>query len=346
MMHKIQTAIIGYGMSGRYFHLPPLLHHPNYHVKYIMTRNENTQKELSEKYPYIDVITDYHIALEDEAIELIIIATSNDVHYSYTKEAILHKKHVVCEKPFVDTYTKAKELFDLARKNQVILRVFHNRQYDGDILTIKKILASYDFGQIVSFTARFDTFDPVINDNWRWQEGHMAGVYYDLAPHLVHDVINLFGMPNLVSNTLFDDRPGTRVDDHFEMALYYDDLTCFIGAHKLNRDPRPRFEIIGSKASYVKYGFDQPDLVHYATDDIYQTSNLRSELIYNREHKQTIPLLKGEHYRFYDLLADHIDEYPEDDKDEHLALQVILIMQLGLVSHQTKQLMKVPHKDL
>jgi hypothetical protein len=63
------------------------------------------------------------------------------------------------------------------------------------------------------------------------------------------------------------------------------------------------------------------------------------------EQKQDIPLYLGEHYRFYNLLAHHIDEYPEEDIDKQHALSVILIMQLGLVSHQTKQMIKVPHKS-
>lgn len=343
-MQKIVCAIVGYGMSGRLFHLPPLIHHSNYHVKYVMTRTEKNQTDLRNQFPDVEIVTDYHTIIEDPEIDLVILATSNDVHYRYTKEALIHHKHVVCEKPFVETYTKAKELFDLAKKQQRLLRVFHNRQYDGDILTIRKLLKTNDFGNIVSFTSRFDRFEPQISTNWRNQVVDMAGVYYDLAPHLIHHAISLFGLPNLVMNTLFDDREGTQVDDHFEMVLYYDTLTCFLGAHVLERDPKPRFEVIGTKASYVKYGFDRPDTVYEPPIDPYQTLGLKSEWIISPDNKQTIPLLKGEHYRFYDLLAHHIDEYPEEDHDEWLSLAVILVMQLGLVSHQTKQMIKVPHK--
>ncbi|HPG43763.1 MAG TPA: Gfo/Idh/MocA family oxidoreductase [Acholeplasmataceae bacterium] len=343
-MHKIVTAIIGYGMSGRIFHLPPLINHPNYRIKSIMTRSEKNQSDLKKDYPQIEIVTNFHDVIEDPEIELVIMATSNDVHYAYTKEALIHGKHVVCEKPFVESYTKAKELFDLAHEKQLILRVFHNRKYDGDILTLKQLMQSRDFGRIVSFSTRFDRYVPEIGENWRFKPVDMAGIYYDLAPHLVHHAIDLFGLPNLVSNTLYDDREGTQVDDHFEMALYYDTHTCFLGAQVLDRDPKPRLELIGTKASYVKYGFDVPDTVNEATSDIYQTSGLRSEFIVEPGKGQAVPLLKGEHYRFYDLLAHHIDEYPEEDHDKTNALSVILVMQLGLISHQTNQMVKVPHK--
>jgi len=344
-MQKIKTAIVGYGMSGRIFHLPPLIHHANYEIKKVMTRNPKNQKDLHDQYPDIQIVTDYHDIIEDPEIDLVILATSNDVHYEYTKEALLHDKHVVCEKPFVDTYTKAKELFELAEEKKRILRVFHNRQYDGDMMTIKRLLKTKDFGQIVSFTARFDRYAPEISDNWRFKDTHMSGIYYDLAPHLVHDAVELFGLPNLVFNTLYDDREKTKVDDHFEMVLYYDTMTVFLGSQMLERDPKPRFEIIGTKAGYVKYGFDQPDVVNKEPKEVYQTSGLKSVFMTTPDQKQDIPLYLGEHYRFYNLLAHHIDEYPEEDIDKQHALSVILIMQLGLVSHQTKQMIKVPHKS-
>lgn len=343
-MNQIVTAIVGYGMSGRLFHLPPLAKNPNYRVKSIMTRSEKNQTDLRKDYPDIQIVTDYHDIIEDSEIDLVIIATSNDVHFSYTKEALLHGKHVVCEKPFVETYAKAKELFDLAKEKKLILRVFHNRKYDGDILTLKRLMKSKDFGSIVSFSTRFDRYVPNIGENWRFKAVDMAGIFYDLAPHLIHHAVDLFGLPNFVSNTLFDDRENTQVDDHFEMALYYDTHTCFLGAQVLDRDPKPRLELIGTKASYVKYGFDDPDSLNEPTVDIYQQSGLRSEFITEPGKAIQVPLYKGEHYRFYDLLAHHIDEYPEEDLDMKLALSVILIMQLGLISHQTKQMVKVPHK--
>ncbi len=343
-MNKIVTAIIGYGMSGRLFHLPPLVKNSNYHIKYVMTRSEKNQNDLRKDYPEIQIATDFNDIIEDKEIDLVIIATSNDVHFTYTKEALLHDKHVVCEKPFVETYAQAKELYDLAKEKKRILRVFHNRKYDGDILTLKRLMKTKDFGHIVSFSTRFDRFVPQIGENWRFKPVDMAGIFYDLAPHLVHHAVDLFGLPNYVMNTLFDDRENTEVDDHFEMALYYDTHTCFLGAQMLEREPKPRLELIGTKATYVKYGFDEPDAVHEQMIEPYQTSGLRSEYIQEPKNKINVPLYKGEHYRFYDLLAHHIDEYPEHDEDMVLALSVILVMQLGLISHQTKQMVKVPHK--
>ncbi|MDY0278124.1 MAG: Gfo/Idh/MocA family oxidoreductase [Acholeplasma sp.] len=116
-MKKINVALIGYGMSGRTFHLPPIVRNNNYEIKMVMTRNPKNQEDLISEYPGIQIITSFDEAVNNKEIDLVVIATANLVHYEYTKKTLENGKHVVCEKPFVKTYAEAKELFDLANKN-------------------------------------------------------------------------------------------------------------------------------------------------------------------------------------------------------------------------------------
>ncbi|MDO9630152.1 MAG: Gfo/Idh/MocA family oxidoreductase [Acholeplasmataceae bacterium] len=332
-MKKMIVAIIGYGMSGKYFHIPPLYTHQNYTVKYVMTTNQSRIAELNKEFNPIQIISNYETALLDQEVDLIVIATSNDVHYSYTKLALEHFKHVVVEKPFVETYKDALELYQLASKNKRILRVFHNRRYDGDILTIKELMKTHDFGNLVMFKSRFDTYDPIVNNAWRDQNTLMAGVFYDLAPHLVHHAIELFGLPEKISCSLFLDRKDALVDDHFEMTLFYNHFSCFLGADKLSRNPGPRFELVGTKASYAKYGFDQPDCVHFKTNEHYQQSGLKSILSLTPSDHHDIPIRLGTHYEFYDKLFRDIEMEISFDEDKNYALDVIYIMEQALISN-------------
>ena len=166
-------------------------------------------------------------------------------------------------------------------KKGLILRVFHNRKYDGDILTLKALMDKKDFGDIVSFSTRYDQFGPNISENWRFKKGEMAGIFYDLSPHLIHHVVFLFGMPNKIYNKIYYDRVGASVDDHFEMILYYDKTFCTIGAKMLDRDPSPKMYLEGTKATYTKYEFDVPDTVDNLQDEIYQMRQMRSDFIDN-----------------------------------------------------------------
>ena len=333
-MKKVSVAIIGFGMAGRYLHLMPLLENKNFDVKVIMTRNIDRQKEIKESYPSIKVINNYEEILNDKTIDLLVIATSNDVHYEYTKKALNHNKHVICEKPFVKTYKEALELFELAKNNNLLLRVFHNRTYDGDILTIKELLKTKDFGKLISFKSRFNRFAPSIRDNWRSTKVEMAGLYYDLAPHLVHHAVELFGLPKSVYTKLYKDREESIVDDHFEMILNYETgLTCYLSGEDLERFKEPRFEIKGTKASYIKIGYDDPDVLNVRTKDRYQDNNLITKFIDNNLNEINIPLYMGKHYLFYEKVFTDIVNSNFNEPEVKRSLDVILIMEKGILSN-------------
>jgi len=340
-MRKIQTAVIGYGLSGKFFHVPPLVDHDHFTIKYIMTKNKDSIQELNHTYPSIKIINSLDEALSDQDIDLVIIATSNDVHGLYTRKAILAGKHVLVEKPFVESYAEAKELFELAVKHHVLLRVYHNRIYDGDIITMQKLLKEVDFGRIISFTARFDRYTPHIPENWRYKEGIMAGIYYDLAPHLIYDALEFFGYPESVYLERYQTRDYATVDDAFEMKLYYPNLIVYLGSEVMMREERPRFEIKGTKKTYVKYGFDVPDQVYYPSSNIYQESHLRSIIIDESLNRKDVPLYLGTHYQFYEKLAEDMINLSHHDEIQEKALTVILIMEKGLISEQEKRVVKI-----
>lgn len=338
LMKKIKVALVGYGMSGREFHLPIFISHPNYEVKMVQTSNPVNQEALKAVCPSAMIVEDYNIILNDEDVDLVVITTSNDAHYSYTKQALLKDKHVVCEKPFVETFAEAEELFKLAEERNLILRVFHNRKYDGDILTLQSLMKTHDFGEIKTFSTRFDRYVPKIGGNWRFKDTVMAGLFYDLAPHLTHHAVALFGEPKSVFLDLFLERDGSIVDDHFELTMYYDNMVAYVGGEVFEREPKPRLSLVGTKASYVKYGFDEPDTVNEKQKDIYQPEKLRSVYISTPNHEEKIPLLKGQHYRFYDLVAEHIYNGVVKDEDKKLALMVIKVMEKAMESYQKKSI--------
>lgn len=341
-MKKINTAVIGFGMAAREFHIPAIVSNDKFNLSQVMTRSEKNQRDLKELYHQAQLITSFDEAINDPSIDLVVIATSNDVHYEYTKKALLQNKHVVCEKPFVESHKDAKELFDLAKKQGVNLKVFHNRKYDGDVLTLKELRNKVDFGKLVSFQARFDRLRPEIGENWRFKPTDMAGIFYDLAPHLVHHSIDLFGLPNSVYCNIFSDRIDSVVDDHFEMTLFYDNgFTAKLGAEMLERDPLPKIQLVGTNYTYSKYGFDLPDSVNEPVKEIYQTSNLRSVLIDDNLSETEIQLMLGKHYLFYDNLGTEVIDKNLNSPDTDLALGVILVMEKALQSVKEHKTIKL-----
>lgn len=332
-MKILKTALIGFGFSARTFHLPHLQENPQYQVVTILTSNPKNQADAKTMVSNVKIVTNYDDVLNDDDIDLIVLTITNEAHYDYTKKALLKHKHVICEKPFVMTKKEATELFELAKAQGCLLRVFHNRKYDGDILTIESLLKEKDFGNLQSFHARFDRYVPVVKDNWRYQTGYMTGIYYDLAPHLVHHAVQLFGKPKAIFNQLFLDRPNGVAVDHFEMQLIYSTMICYLGAHIYARDPQPKMKLVGTNGTYVKYGFDQPEVV--IKEDKHTLSTMDDSYFYTTPTEKTsIEVQLGEHYLFYRHFYDDVVNPKPSDEDEKRAVMVVEIIETGIESVQ------------
>jgi predicted dehydrogenase len=196
-------------------------------------------------------------ALKDPAVELIVVATPNETHFELAKKALLGGKHVVIDKPFAATSAEAGELKKLAEKQGVVLAPFHNRRWDGDFLTVRKLIDEGAVGRLVTYESHFDRFRPLPREN-TWKEGSNAanGLLMDLGPHLVDQALALFGAPHGIVASVRRDRDQTDIEDAFDITLEYPRLRAHCRSSMLACDAAPRFLLHGTEGSFRKYGLD------------------------------------------------------------------------------------------
>jgi scyllo-inositol 2-dehydrogenase (NADP+) len=254
MKKIIQTGIVGYGLSGRYFHAPFLKVHPGFKIIKVLERKGEASKEL---FPKVIVVRDFESVINDPKIDLVVIATPNNYHYPMAKSCLQKGKHVVVEKPFTLTSAEADELIALANKKKLKIFVYQNRRWDGDFLTISKLLKSGALGEVNSFEANFDRYRPELTTRlWREEEKNGGGVLYDLGSHLIEQALQLFGIPDKLFAKIESQRKTSKVDDYFRLALSYGKMKAILSAGMLVKDPGPRYIIHGIIGSFVKYGID------------------------------------------------------------------------------------------
>ena len=337
----IRTALIGFGMSGRTIHFPLLSAHKAFELTHVVSKNPQTHSYLRDSGSDASVVQDFQTVLDDPSIDLVILSIPNHLHYDYVKRAIESGKHAVVEKPFVETHADAKTLFDLANDKGTVLRVFHNRKYDGDYMTLKALLDKKTLGEIISLSARFDRFRLKPKEGWRTRKGAMSGVFYDLGPHLFHYAVSLFGSPKSVDCELYTDHPGLKTDDHFEAVLHYHGFRVMLGAEQFARHPLPKFHIKGLGGSYVKYGFDTPEFVEEPMPVDYQSGVFSKHFENHSLKSRDIPVKTGAHYRWYDELETDITEGHLSTEEVEITLQVIRSMEAALKSHKAKRRVKL-----
>jgi len=260
-MAEINTAVIGFGLAGRVFHAPFVSAVPGLRLDAIVQRRSD---EAAKAYPEARILRSFDEVLKDAAIQLVVVGTPNETHFSLARQALLAGKHVVIDKPFAATSAEAKELGDLAAERGLVLAPFHNRRWDGDFLTVRKLVEGEALGRLVTFESHFDRFRPMPRENTWKEAGDLAnGMLFDLGPHLVDQALALFGTPQGITASVRKDRDQTAIEDAFDITLEYPRLRAHCRASMLACDAAPRFLLHGTKGSFKKYGLDpqEPALV-------------------------------------------------------------------------------------
>jgi scyllo-inositol 2-dehydrogenase (NADP+) len=310
----IPVGLVGFGMAGRTFHAPVIRAVPGLSLTAVVQRTGDSARET---YPDVRVLRDVDQLLADESIRLIVIATPNDSHYPLAKKCLLAGRHVVVDKPFTITSREGRELDELARAENRVLSVHQNRRWDGDFLTVRKLIASGTLGRLAQFESHYDRYRPALRPGaWREAASPGSGILYDLGPHLVDQALTLFGQPEAIAADVRMERDGAVVDDAFDILLRFRKLTVLLRATMLACAPGPRFVLNGTLGSYVKYGTDpqeealkaggrpgepgwgEEDPSHWGTLTLAEASGTVS---------RAIPTEPGDYRAFYANVRDAID---------------------------------------
>ncbi|AUI65084.1 MULTISPECIES: Gfo/Idh/MocA family oxidoreductase [Glaesserella] len=284
MNQILKVGIAGFGYSSKVFHVPFLVQDTRFNIVKVYERSTSNALAV---LPNVEIVREFDGLLSDE-IDLIIITTPNQTHYSLAKQAILAGKHVLVEKPLVITAEQALELDALAKQHNVILSVYQNRRWDHATATAKQILAQGLIGEAVDCEIRFERYAKGKNAKaWKETGEKGTGLVYDLGVHLIDASLYLFGMPNAVFADIRYQHKGALSDDNFTIHLYYDSgLKVALYATKYAREAGKHFVLHGKLGSYVKQNVDcQESLL---------TSGMIPQKNYNLESEQDWGILHTE----------------------------------------------------
>lgn len=352
----IQVGILGYGLSGRIFHGAIIGAVEGYAIKRIITRDPEKQRMAQIEHPNANISERVEDVFNDPEIDLVVVSTQNTTHADFAKRAMESGKHVVVEKPFTVTSEEAKDLVCVSEQTGRVLTVYQNRRYDSDFLTVKKIIESGTLGKVVEFVSHFDRFRPVPKiDAWREALLPGSGTFYDLGPHLIDQALTLFGPPEAVRADIMNQRKG-KVDDAFDLTLYYPEMQVHLKASNLIKEPTPRFAIYGTEGAFVKYGLDvqeetlrdegvRPNRIIKTEEGYWLDTDdkwgVESEDLYGKlntvNHQSLYKSEKGDYRRFYTDLYDAIMHKKPPYVTGTQGQKVIEIIEMAFRSHQEKK---------
>lgn len=185
--------------------------------------------------------------LADETVDLVLIATPNDVHKSIAVRAMEAGKNVVSEKPVTLSSEDLREMTEAAKRTGRFLTVHQNRRWDEDFLTVKKVMEEGKLGEIFRLESRVHGSRGIPGD-WRQEKEHGGGMVLDWGVHLLDQALLLF--PGVKLETVYATLTNVTnqlVDDGFSADLgFANGIHMLVEVGTSNFISLPRWYVLGS----------------------------------------------------------------------------------------------------
>ncbi|GHU70765.1 oxidoreductase [Clostridia bacterium] len=192
--------------------------------------------------------------LADKSINVVLVATPNDVHCELVCAALEAGKHVICEKPVALSLDELDKMIETAERNGRLFSVHQNRRWDTDFQIAKEIIQSGQLGNVYAIQSRLHGSGGAMH-GWRGELKHGGGMLLDWGVHFIDQALQICGYDDLVSVTCHTAKVKTEeVEDYFNLIFdrksggYYQ---IEIGTFVLKE--LPRWMLLGDEGiAYIK----------------------------------------------------------------------------------------------
>ncbi|MBV9691390.1 MAG: Gfo/Idh/MocA family oxidoreductase [Ktedonobacteraceae bacterium] len=279
-MSDLRFGVIGWGYWG-----PKIARNldglPHASVEMVVDTDPRRLASVALSQPWTRATTDVK-KMFSSTIDAVVVATPVHTHYRLAKEALLHGKHVLVEKPLAASVEQAEELVALAQEQNRVLMVGHIFEYSPAVNELRKLVQSGDLGKIYCVETERLNLGLFRND---------INVIWDLAPHDISILLYLFGKTPQDIRVQADAHVQPRIHDIAHLNLRFaDGMTAHVHVSWLHPCKIRKVTIIGD-ARMVVYDDTNPSemiKVYNKGADVHA-----DPIISYRHGETTIPYIEG-----------------------------------------------------
>ena len=203
--------------------------------------------------PEANTFSDATLMLESGEIDLVIVSTPPNSHYSWAKKALSLGIHVILEKPMALSTDECDELMALAAAAERLLVVYQNRRFDADFLTMKHLIETDQIGEVFHYESFVGGYSKPCS-YWHSDAAISGGAIFDWGSHFIDQIMSLVPYQVASVNGLNQKRVWDHVTnaDHAQVTINF---TEGVQATFINTDlaaaRKPKFYVLGTKGAIV-----------------------------------------------------------------------------------------------
>lgn len=201
----MKAGLVGCGLNSDY-HIKFSRLYPRLEIVGLVDKDEVKAQKCADRHGIKNVYSNITDLVREQKPDVLHIITPPATHFLVAKQAIELKCHVLIEKPLALTAVEARELYDLAERQGVMLCVMHNHFFDPCMLKARELLQSGKAGRIIhveshyGMNTRTDVFRKYPAPNvLPWLYSLPGGVFHDFMAHPLYVMLPFLGQVDEVA---------------------------------------------------------------------------------------------------------------------------------------------------
>ena len=347
-MDKVKIAVVGYGGMGGW-HTDRIREMDKFELKGIYDIDP-ARIELA-KSKGINTYASFEDVLADDEVEIITIATWNDVHKPLAIAAMRAGKNVISEKPVTLSVADLKDMIAVAKETGKLFTVHQNRRWDDDYLTVKNIVDKNILGKVFRIESKVQGSRGIPGD-WRKEKGHGGGMVYDWGVHLLDQALTMNDNNKLLSVYAQTTHiTNDECDDGFYAEMRFENgLSFLVEVTTNNFISLPLWYVLGENGSSVIEDWDlkgKSVLVHdwskidsvpvKAGTGITKTMAPRTD---ETIHEEPLEEVRGQWVQYYDNIYDVLRNGAKQIVEHRQMLRCLALIEAIFESAEKNEVVK------
>jgi predicted dehydrogenase len=315
---NLNVGILGYAPSVGELHGIGVCETIGFELHAVCDLNPQRLKMAKHRFPEVNVYPNTEKLVNNDNVDLVIIATPPNSHAKLCLQMMANKKHVVCEKPLALSRKETDRMLEMAEKMQVHLSCHQNRRWDPDFMAIKRALHEDLIGDLFYMETFVGGFSHPCG-YWHSHEKISGGTAYDWGAHYLDWIVDLIPDPPASVAAFRHKRVWHDITNADQERIWIK----FKGgkeAEFIHSDiaavRKPKWYLLGTKGAIIGHWKDVTtyhiDPVLYFHQHHIPATEMNPDLTLFQRHasgqiiEQKMAIPERKDYAFYKNLADHL----------------------------------------
>ncbi|MBC7766244.1 MAG: Gfo/Idh/MocA family oxidoreductase [Hyphomonadaceae bacterium] len=348
----LNLGIIGFGGMAS-SHVKDLENYERLHVKGVFDVDAKRCAVAQEKG--LKAYASQEALFSDPSIDIILVATTNEVHKELSIEAMKAGKHVICEKPVTLNSQELLEIMEASKKYGKVFTINQNRRTNKDFVLMKRNVEQGLLGDVYVIESRVEG-SRGMPTGWRTIKALGGGMMLDWGVHLIDQLMYMMDEKVVSVYCKMYHIQYDEVDDNFRLIMTFESgVTAHVEVSTNNYITHPRWYVLGKQGTLQIDDWDCDgkivrciDTENIWEDEIVYTKAGPTKVMAPRNANSTETLVLSEPLDVvddltvvYDGLIDAIEGKAALKITPEQAMRVMKVMEAAFVSHESNSVLNV-----